>query len=387
MGLPPCTTTSLVFFFCRSKTERRRSFIGDQLDECKDMSALFYLLPFQKGYLVNWDTQRQIWEYSFNDILKLSPSDTNLIFTEPPFNFPSIQDSLNEVFFEEFRFSSLLVSLPSSLSALYQLNKMAEYPCCVVVDSGYSFTHIIPYYRGKMVAKGIRRIDVGGKLLTNHLKEIVSYRQLHVLDETFVMNQVKEEVCFVSQALYKDMVTAQLKDSRNTIMREYVLPDFTNVKKGYVREMGVARNGSDEQSIRLLNERFTVPEILLHPSDIGIQQMGIPEAIVNSVEATPPKMKPHLYNNILLTGGNACFPGFKTRLYNEVRRLVPDIIDVNINLTDSPISTAWQGGKLRGEGLTMNGLLESVSIAEYKEHGHNICYKKFREDQEYRGKN
>ena len=35
------------------------------------------------------------------------------------------------------------------------------------------------------------RIDVGGKLLTNHLKEVISYRQLQVMDETYVMNQVR----------------------------------------------------------------------------------------------------------------------------------------------------------------------------------------------------
>jgi len=34
------------------------------------------------------------------------------------------------------------------------------------------------------------RIDVGGKLMTNHLKEVISYRQLQVMDETYVMNQV-----------------------------------------------------------------------------------------------------------------------------------------------------------------------------------------------------
>ena len=53
---------------------------------------------------------------------------------------------------------------------------------------------------------GVRRLDIGGKLLTNHLKvrlalarelltdflqEITSYRQLHVLDETYVMNACK----------------------------------------------------------------------------------------------------------------------------------------------------------------------------------------------------
>lgn len=42
-----------------------------------------------------------------------------------------------------------------------------------------------------------------------------------------------------------------------------------------------------EQILRLTNERFAVPEMLLHPSDIGIQEMGIPEAIVNSISKMP----------------------------------------------------------------------------------------------------
>ena len=37
--------------------------------------------------------------------------------------------------------------------------------------------------------------------------------------------------------------------------------------------------------IRLNNERFTIPELLFHPSDIGINEMGIPEAIINSIDS------------------------------------------------------------------------------------------------------
>ena len=59
------------------------------------MSGLYYLLPFQRGYLVNWDTQRQIWDHVFNEVLSITPSDHNLVFTEPLFNFPSIQDTLH----------------------------------------------------------------------------------------------------------------------------------------------------------------------------------------------------------------------------------------------------------------------------------------------------
>lgn len=39
--------------------------------------------------------------------------------------------------------------------------------------------------------------------------------------------------------------------------------------------------------MRLANERFAVPEMLFHPADIGIQEMGIPEAIVDSIQSLP----------------------------------------------------------------------------------------------------
>ena len=32
----------------KAKNVRTRIFIGDQIDECKDLSSLYYLLPFQK---------------------------------------------------------------------------------------------------------------------------------------------------------------------------------------------------------------------------------------------------------------------------------------------------------------------------------------------------
>ncbi len=54
----------------------------------------------------------------------------------------------------------------------------------------------------------VTRIDVGGKLLTNHLKEIISYRQIHVLEETYVMNACKEDSCFVSLDFNEDLKMA-----------------------------------------------------------------------------------------------------------------------------------------------------------------------------------
>lgn len=68
------------------------------------------------------------------------------------------------------------------------------------------------------------------------------------------------------------------------------------------------------QFIRMNNERFQVPELLFHPSDVNISEMGISEAIVHCIQLTPEDVQPHLNKNIVLTGGNALFPGFRERV-------------------------------------------------------------------------
>lgn len=62
-------------------------------------------------------------------------------------------------------------------------------------------------------------------------------RQLNVMDETYVINQVKEDACFVSLNFNADMRTARGGREENTILRDYVLPDFTTIKRGYVRSL------------------------------------------------------------------------------------------------------------------------------------------------------
>ncbi|XP_015592076.1 actin-related protein 6 [Cephus cinctus] len=357
----------------KAKSERRRPFVGSQIEECRDASGLFYILPFQKGYLINWDIQKTVWDYIFSkEQCSANLSQMPLFITEPHFNFPSIQEAMTEIFFEEYDCQSILKINASGLSCYHYRNKNPTAKCCIIVDSGYSFTHIIPYVNGVKVKDGIRRIDVGGKLLTNHLKEIISYRQLHVMDETYVINQAKEDSCFVSQDFYKDMNTAKNKLEINPIARDYVLPDYTSLRRGFLRQPEAP---GEQQTLRLNNERFAIPEILFHPSDVGIHQIGIPEAIVDSLKACSEETWPHLLANIVLTGGNAKFPGFRDRVLKEVRSLAPSQYSVNVVRPEDPITYAWEGGKLLSRDSRLSSMI--VTKEEYEEEGQAICYERF----------
>ena len=96
------------------------------------------------------ETEIQIWNRLFSSAcLNVKISDTNLVITEPPFNFESIQNDINEVVFEEFGFPNYMRKTPSWFSA-YEFSKnppngFENSDCCTVIDSGFSFTHIMPY--------------------------------------------------------------------------------------------------------------------------------------------------------------------------------------------------------------------------------------------------
>ena len=130
-----------------------------------------------------------------------------------------------------------------------------------------------------------------------------------------------------------------------------------------------------EQLVRMNNERFMVPEILFQPSDIGISQMGIPEAVVECVGGCEEAAQPWLYRNIVLTGGCAMFPGFRERMEREVRRLAPGDMEVVVREVENPVEYAWRGGASLAKDSEFEGMC--VSKQEYMESGFQACQQKF----------
>lgn len=44
-----------------------KTWVGAQLDSCTDFAEMAFRRPVQKGSLVNWEAQREIWDQSFFD--------------------------------------------------------------------------------------------------------------------------------------------------------------------------------------------------------------------------------------------------------------------------------------------------------------------------------
>ncbi|KAJ2112643.1 Actin- protein 6, partial [Coemansia sp. RSA 922] len=328
-----------------TRTKRtKRVYVGDLIDTSTDISGLYYRSPFERGFLTKWDCELAVWDRVFsNDVLGCTPISTDLIISEPMFNFGQIQRSVDEIVFEEYRFASLVRAPATRLAAIGAGHTIygdngGEPECVLVVDIGHSFAYVVPYFQGRQISEGVRRVDVGGRMLTSYLKETVSFRYWDMMDETYIMNAVKEKCCFVSSDFYRDLDAARGciggRSGKNSLGLEYVLPDFTNSKCGYIKGQGGEAEqqamDTEAQVLPLCNERFAIPEALFHPVDVGLEQGGIHQAVVQAVMACNENLRGVLMANILLVGGTAALPGLQQRLQSEVQAMSPYRVCISI---------------------------------------------------------
>ena len=99
---------------------------------------------------------------SFRDA-QIDTASTQLLITEPVFNLPNVQDAYDQILFEEYNFASCLRSPGPALVPYGQASTSATPlakrapECVLVVDSGYSFTQVVPVLRGAIISSGVRR--------------------------------------------------------------------------------------------------------------------------------------------------------------------------------------------------------------------------------------
>uniref|UniRef100_A0A7S0DQY0 Actin-related protein 6 n=1 Tax=Amorphochlora amoebiformis TaxID=1561963 RepID=A0A7S0DQY0_9EUKA len=369
---------------CAIKPKReRRFFVADQIDEILDFSQVYYRRPCEKGHITNWNLQAEIWERIFKHVLKVDPSTSGLLVTEPVCNLTALSRRMDEIVFEKFGFSSYC-RIPSPSLALYYTCKEKESKSLlsqkysVVVDCGYSFSHVVPFIEETPINYAIKRVAVGGKMLTNYLKEVVSYRAFSMMDETYLMNHIKHKVSETSLDFKADLKTSKLPRSQNRFKLDYVLPTHEDGKRlGYIKPPG-SKTTEDEQVLRLSNEVITIPELLFNPSLIGINQGGIAESIVASISKCHPDLHGLLYNNIILTGGSSRFKNFRERLEQDLRALTPSKYDIKIVFPDAekdPSLVPWKGGSK----MVACGVYEHYKVTKktFEEYGTDACKRKF----------
>ncbi|KAL3233485.1 Actin-like protein ARP6 [Nakaseomyces bracarensis] len=318
--------------------------LSNQVNNIKDISSITFRRPHELGQLTSWELESCIWDYclynpeEFTGIDLQNLQTKHLVVSETCMTLPELSKNSDQVFFEEYEVDSLYKAPVASFMPFQKDPKDVEIisgkddstylsnitddnqeynDFSLVIDSGFNCTWVIPLIKGVPFYKAVKKLDIGGRFLNGLLKETISFRHYNVMDETILVNNIKEKCLFVDPVSYFKAFNRKEED---TI--DYVLPDFQTSFQGYVRDPKIPLP-ENSQVLTLKDERFSVPEVFFHPEITQLLKPGLIETILESIHMLPEVLKPIMASNIVCTGGNFNLPGFANRLVSELQRQLP----------------------------------------------------------------
>jgi len=291
------------------------SYIGRQLCSLSShaYNGLVLCRPMEQGFLCDAALQQVIWATDlFSKFPDLATGQTDVVLTVPPLLPAPLQSSYESLCFEGTSARRVRLVTPSYLVALAHPKDV-----CLVVDVGYAATWVVPYLGRDPIWRSAKRVDAAGMLLTNALKEALSFRQYNLMSDTWLVNHIKHAVCYVETGNFDEV----MRDRCRIPTVRYVLPmdggKAASTPLGTVLAEG-EKIPSDAQVLYLGHECFSIPELLFAPSDIGVLQGGMAEAVAAALATFAPEVRWGLQSNIVLVGGCAHLKGLRERLERDV---------------------------------------------------------------------
>ncbi|KAI8385754.1 actin family [Blakeslea trispora] len=365
--------------------KKREYFIGDnKINRFKSQMEITH--PLEEGLVNDWEAYEALWDATFHHMLRIRPEEHPLLCTEPAWNTKENREKTIQMAFEKFEFPAFYL-VPDAVMTAFSVGRATA----LVLDSGAGVTSAVPVYDGFVLNKGVLHQPLAGHLLAQKIKEQLKQdlnytitprfkiakknpvsvdelpqpelRDCEGLTESFeeeqvrrILDEYKESVCQISNVTFDE----GLLSSRPKTMFEF--PD------GYHHEFGI--------------ERYRVPELLFQSNKkeedepMETEYLGVHDLVYNSISACDIDLRPLLFNNVVVTGGNTLIQGFNERLNYELPLKAPASkikIHAAGNATERK-SSSWLGGSIVASLGTFHQLW--ISRQEYEEHGASVIHRK-----------
>ncbi|KAK3090457.1 hypothetical protein FSP39_011997 [Pinctada imbricata] len=285
-----------------------------------------------------------IWRHVLRDQLNVSTKERAVLLSEVPLNPRANREKMAQVMFENFNVPALNVSL-QALLAMYGVGRVS----CIVLNCGDGVTDVVPVYDGHIMPGAIKRVDVGGRDLTENMMEMLTECGycFSSTNEREIVREMKERLCYLALDIEEE--------KRSCRRQKYELPDG--------------------QIITVGDELFRCPECLFDPSPLGVDAPGVHQMIYNSFMNCEIDTRNDLYCNILIEGGSTMFPGFSERLQKEMSALFPKTMKVKVVSLPERKYLVWIGGSVLASHLVSKPWW--ISRQEYDEYGPYVVDRKY----------
>ncbi|KAM5297740.1 actin-like protein 7A [Glossophaga mutica] len=321
---------------------RKETFVGQEL--LNSEARLRLINPLQHGIIVDWDSVQAIWEYLFQQEMKIAPEEHAVLVSDPPLSPHTNRERYAEMLFETFGTPAMHIAYQSRLS-MYSYGRTSG----LVVEVGHGVSYVVPIYEGYPLPSITGRLDYAGSDLTAYLMELMNNCGKHFTeDQMGIVEDIKKTCGFVALD-----PSEEKKVPATAHMIQYTLPDG--------------------QEISLGQERFLCSEMFFKPSLIKSMQLGLHTQTVSCLNKCDIALKRDLMGNILLCGGSTMLSGFPNRLQKELSNMCPND-NPQVNVLPGRDTAVWTGGSILASLQGFQALW--VHRFEYEEHGPFFLYRR-----------
>jgi actin-related protein 2 len=92
--------------------------VGDEAAELRNF--LQVTQPMEHGIVKNWEDMKILWDYTFDEKLKVDPQGRKILLTEPPMNPKINRQRMAQVMFEEYGFGGVYIAIQAVLTLYAQ---------------------------------------------------------------------------------------------------------------------------------------------------------------------------------------------------------------------------------------------------------------------------
>lgn len=342
----------------------------------KDMEVSSFM---KDGMVSDWDMFEQVLDYSYKRIIQSESEYHPVLFSESPWNKKDRREQLCQLMFEKYNVPAFFLVKNAVLAAFANGRSSA-----LVLDSGSTHTSAVPVHDGHVLQHAIVKSPLGADFLTGQCQQLLGDQKID-LTLPYMIKEKREVGAGEKAKWTRKSNLPEVTKSWNEYQTREIVRDFQhNTLQVHDQPYSEEAVGSIPQVYHEFPngynddygvDRFKIAEALFDPSGIRGPtntgaMLGAAHVVTTSVGMCDVDLRPTLYNNVVVTGGNTLLQGFNDRLNRDLGIKTPSTMRFKLiaaNGAQERRYGSWIGGSI----LASLGSFQQmwVSKQEYEEGG------------------